>query len=108
MCAHNTKLELIIVSDVEHYRQLARDKVLESDRVLEIGCSTGQTTRVLAQRASRVVAVDCSAKMAKPWYFEPCSCSRMKFLMRRTMRLFTHEISYAHARKLGMASEPTH
>ena len=63
MPARDSELELIIVSDVEHYRLLAQEKVLDRDLVLEIGCSTGQTTSVLASQAARVVAVDCSAEI---------------------------------------------
>jgi len=63
MSPQTDDLELIIVSDVEHYRLLAQDKVLSQDLVLEIGCSTGQTTSVLAGQAARVVAVDCSTEI---------------------------------------------
>ena len=63
MPAHDSELELIIVSDVEHYRLLAQDKVSDRDLVLEIGCSTGQTTAVLAGQAARVIAVDCSTEI---------------------------------------------
>jgi SAM-dependent methyltransferase len=63
MCGQLGKLELIVVSCVEHYRRLARDKVRAEDLVLEIGCSTGQTTRALAQSGARVLAVDCSREI---------------------------------------------
>jgi len=52
-----------VVSSIDRYRQLARELPVESDRILEIGCSTGESTRLLAQRAAQVVAVDVSAEL---------------------------------------------
>ncbi len=54
---------VIVVSDAVHYRRQARTSVDPSMDVLEIGCSTGITTRELSLRARRVFAVDVSAQM---------------------------------------------
>lgn len=53
--------EIIVVSSVEDYRRLARDRVAGGDAVLEIGCSTGKATAVLARTGARVVAIDSGA-----------------------------------------------
>jgi precorrin-6B methylase 2 len=57
------QVEIIVVSSVEDFRRLAGSKVGEEDAVLEIGCSTGKTTRKLAKTCARVVAVDVSSEM---------------------------------------------
>jgi len=66
-CSRGLKVEpamqLIIVSSARYYRKLAGNEVNKTDLVLEVGCSTGETTRILAQRASRVVALDHSRGM---------------------------------------------
>lgn len=49
----------LVASNVR-FRKLARDLVTPSDTVLEIGCSTGEATRIAASRALRVVATDRS------------------------------------------------
>jgi precorrin-6B methylase 2 len=54
-----------VVSSVERYRRLARELPSRHDAVLEIGCSTGATTRLLARTAGRVLAVDVSAELAE-------------------------------------------
>lgn len=56
------QVEIIVVSSVEDFRGLAGSEVGEEHLVLEIGCSTGKTTRRLAKRCARVVAVDVSSE----------------------------------------------
>ena len=55
-------VEVVVVSAKDRYRHCAKVLPTAEDRVLEIGCSTGQTTRTLAAVASRVVAVDRAAR----------------------------------------------
>ena len=43
-----------VVSSVERYRRLARTLPGPGEAVLEIGCSTGEATRLLAATAARV------------------------------------------------------
>ena len=56
-------LEIIVTSSVDRFRRLADSLPDVRASVLEIGCSTGMTTRILAQRCARVVAVDVSREM---------------------------------------------
>jgi len=58
-------VEIIVVSSVEAYRQWARELAAPTDAVLEIGCSTGVTTRILASKAAQVVAVDNSVLLTE-------------------------------------------
>lgn len=52
------QVDIRIVSTSAKYRALARQLPLKTDSVLEIGCSTGKTTSVLARCAGHVLAVD--------------------------------------------------
>lgn len=52
---------VLLCSETESFRRLARSQVLASDVVLEIGCSYGMATRELAARACSVIAVDVNA-----------------------------------------------
>jgi precorrin-6B methylase 2 len=67
-------LELIIAVTVDYYRRLARERVEEGSTVVEIGCSTGRTTRLLARRCGRVVAVDVSQEMVTRVQQELADC----------------------------------
>ncbi|MDP6038652.1 MAG: methyltransferase domain-containing protein [Candidatus Latescibacteria bacterium] len=58
-------MEIIVASSAERFRVLARDLLKDHSRVLEIGCSTGRATRILAENAERVVAVDVSREMVE-------------------------------------------
>lgn len=49
---------LIVCEETPAFRSLARSQVRLSDRVLELGCSFGDTTTILAERSQTVVAVD--------------------------------------------------
>ena len=57
------RTELYLVSRVGGYRRLAEELPDRSDLVIELGASTGRTTRVLAASARRVVAVEKTAEM---------------------------------------------
>ena len=59
-----SEVEIIAVSSVESFRRLAKELPGNDDAVLEIGCSTGTSTRILAETGARVVAVDNSAEMS--------------------------------------------
>ncbi len=49
--------------DLDCLLELARVRLEPQDRVVEIGCGVGRLTRVLAERAREVRAVDVSAEM---------------------------------------------
>ena len=66
MARQTREPEIVVVSSVEDYRRLARDRVAGEDAVLEIGCSTGKATAVLARTGARIVAIDSgTAVLAK-------------------------------------------
>lgn len=52
------------VSDIYH-NYLIRQLPLHSENALEIGCGTGEFTRLLATRARSVVAIDLSSQMLR-------------------------------------------
>ena len=54
------KTRLIATRDVRGYRATIPDVVTSDDRVLEIGCEWGSTTRLLAQSACSVLGTDMS------------------------------------------------
>jgi SAM-dependent methyltransferase len=54
---------ILLVSSARRFRDIAAKQVGASDTVLEIGCSTGETTRVLAEHAKAVLAVDVSDEL---------------------------------------------
>ncbi len=51
----------VICAETEEYRLLARTNVPDDAEVIEIGCSTGKCSAVLAQRAKRLLALDIGA-----------------------------------------------
>jgi len=51
---------IAVVASATHYRKLAKTEVRRNDRVLEIGCSSGLATAVLARTGATVAAVDCA------------------------------------------------
>ncbi|GBF93004.1 hypothetical protein Rsub_05615 [Raphidocelis subcapitata] len=53
----------VVCASTDSYRRLARSQVTKADAVLEIGCSTGECTRLLAQHAGRVVGLDNSRQL---------------------------------------------
>lgn len=59
----NAGMEIVVVSSPTEYRRLARQRVQAEDRVLEIGCSTGEATLRLAKTGAMVLAVDVGAVM---------------------------------------------
>ena len=63
----NTTTALIVTKDTARYRQLASSQLMDDqaddDHVLEIGCSTGATSRILIQRAKSWIGLDTSAEM---------------------------------------------
>ncbi|GAX10268.1 hypothetical protein FisN_3Lh470 [Fistulifera solaris] len=61
----NDTLSVIITAETKYYRQLATSQVCSPDTVLEIGCSTGETSKVLWKRASSWVGFDTSAEMTE-------------------------------------------
>jgi len=56
-------MEFIVVSSIEKYRKLAQTNITSQHQVLEIGCSYGGTTNILAGLAKRVVAIDMATDM---------------------------------------------
>lgn len=67
-----------VVSSVRRFRHLARDLTRPTDSVLEIGCSTGETTSVLAAIAARVVAVDISPELVERTRAAMASCANVE------------------------------
>ncbi|CAE7447644.1 cbiT [Symbiodinium microadriaticum] len=49
-----------VVASTDSFRQLAKCRLHDGDRVLEIGCCFGQCTVILAERAAEVLALDTS------------------------------------------------
>lgn len=60
-------LLIILTADTASFRLLAASQVRSSDTVLEVGCSTGETTAILAKYLpkGRVVALDVGANMVE-------------------------------------------
>ena len=56
-------MDFIVVSSIEKYRELAQSHITSEHQVLEIGCSHGATTNILAGLAKRVVAIDIATEM---------------------------------------------
>ena len=53
---------IVLARDVSEYRRVVPLLVSRRDRVLEIGCGAGGTTRVIAKYAGKVLAIDKSEK----------------------------------------------
>ena len=53
-------IQLKVVADCSDYRKLAARCCRPTDQVLEVGCSTGLTSEVLANHAQQVLAIDHS------------------------------------------------
>ena len=51
---------VLLCGETDSFRALARSMILPTDAVMEIGCSYGGATALLAARAKRVIAVDVS------------------------------------------------
>ena len=60
MRGRHVRRAVLLCGETETFRRLARSQLLPSDRVLEIGCSYGEATSLLAKRAKEVLAVDVS------------------------------------------------
>ena len=52
---------ILLCSETESFRLLARSQLLPTDAVLELGCSYGEATALIAKRAASVLAIDVSA-----------------------------------------------
>jgi SAM-dependent methyltransferase len=61
----NHPLSVIITAETKHYRQLAASQLLPQDAVLEIGCSTGETSKVIWKHAASWIGFDTSAEMTE-------------------------------------------
>lgn len=55
----------VVCASTDTYRRLARSQVTKRDAVLEIGCSAGGASALLAQHAGRVVGVDNSQELIR-------------------------------------------
>ena len=53
---------VLLCGETESFRMLSRSQILPTDTVLEIGCSYGEATALLAARAKSVIAVDVSSE----------------------------------------------
>ena len=61
--ASTTKQLILVTADTVLYRQLAASQVDKCDSVLELGCSTGETSRVLWKYTQSWVGFDTSKEM---------------------------------------------
>jgi hypothetical protein len=52
---------IVICEETEEYRRLARTQITSLDAVIEIGCSTGECSAVLANSRCSLIALDISA-----------------------------------------------
>lgn len=55
----------VVCATTDQYRRLARSQVTAADAVVEVGCSTGGCTALLARHAGRVVGVDNSQQLVR-------------------------------------------
>ncbi|MBT3341597.1 MAG: methyltransferase domain-containing protein [Gemmatimonadetes bacterium] len=60
-----SQTQIIVVSGKESFRRMARTLPAADDRVLEIGCSTGEATRALVTTGAQVFAVDKSTTLVE-------------------------------------------
>jgi ubiquinone/menaquinone biosynthesis C-methylase UbiE len=74
------------VGDV-YYRQLMRHLPSRSEKALEIGCGTGEFTRLLAARARSVVALDLSTQMIRLARSRSADFNNIEYLLGDVMRL---------------------
>jgi len=74
MTVTSSQTELIVVSSRDRFRQLASELPTCQDAVLEIGCSTGEATRLLARSGARVVAVDVADEVVAQLQAELAGC----------------------------------
>jgi len=54
-------MKIIIVDDVKGYREVAKRRICSKDNVVEFGCGSGKTTKLLAKISSKVLALDKSS-----------------------------------------------
>ena len=53
-------MKIIVTKNVKEYREAARKYVSPDDNVIEIGCASGGTTRIISKIARKVLAIDKS------------------------------------------------
>lgn len=58
-----TSTTVLVVASTTHYRQMAASQVTDQDRVLEMGCSTGETSALVWPTARSWVGLDTGADM---------------------------------------------
>jgi SAM-dependent methyltransferase len=56
-------LKIIITSETVYYRQLAASQLQSTDAVLELGCSTGETSNIIWKYAKSWIGLDTSLNM---------------------------------------------
>jgi 2-polyprenyl-3-methyl-5-hydroxy-6-metoxy-1,4-benzoquinol methylase len=74
------------VSDIYH-NYLIQHLPPHFENALEIGCGTGEFTRLLARRARSVVAIDLSAQMIRLAKLQSTHCRNIEYLPGDVMRL---------------------
>lgn len=57
--------EIVVCSDTPRFRMLSRVVPESSEHVLEVGCSTGEATKILSKHSARVSALDVGAEMVE-------------------------------------------
>ena len=70
---------ILLVGETESFRKLARSQVLPTDTVLEIGCSYGEATALIATRARCVIAVDISSDALERAAERCAGCTNVRF-----------------------------
>ena len=75
-----------IASDIYH-NYLIQFLPPHSENALEIGCGTGEFTRLLATRARSVVAIDLSSQMMRLAKSQSANCQNIEYLPGDVMRL---------------------
>ena len=70
-----------------YHNHLIRHLPPHSENALEIGCGTGEFTRLLASRARSVVAVDLSSQMIRLARLKSATCKNIEYLLGDVMQL---------------------
>ncbi len=79
---------IALASDTSKYRKMARESVLDTDTVLEVGCADGQATTNLAKHAKTVFAIDNSYE-----FIERCKSTHTEHTNTQFHRLDARDIS---------------
>jgi 2-polyprenyl-3-methyl-5-hydroxy-6-metoxy-1,4-benzoquinol methylase len=66
----HTPTHLVVVcNDTTDFRRLARSQLNKTDRVIDIGCSYGRGTAVIAEHCASVIGIDISEECVVSFLF---------------------------------------